>query len=290
MDLKDKTAFVTGGASGIGRGITERFVAAGMKAVIADMRQDHIDETLEWFAERQLARQVSAIKLDVTDRAALAAAADEAEATFGNIHVVVNNAGVGIEGPLNEATYEDWDFGMGVNLGGVINGVQTFVPRIRAHGEGGHIVSTASLAGLITMPPQMIMYVTAKSAVISMMESLRIGLAPEGIGVSVLCPGPIKSNIHQLRQNRPEGFGVGAAFQAAADRLAERKVSDLWMEPTQVGDMVVEAIEENRLYIITHGEWRDAFKARADAILAAMPTTTNAELVASMRARPPVKG
>jgi NAD(P)-dependent dehydrogenase (short-subunit alcohol dehydrogenase family) len=290
MDLKDKTAFVTGGASGIGRGITERFVAAGMKAVIADMRQDHIDETLEWFAERQLARQVSAIKLDVTDRAALAAAADEAEATFGNIHVVVNNAGVGIEGPLNEATYEDWDFGMGVNLGGVINGVQTFVPRIRAHGEGGHIVSTASLAGLITMPPQMIMYVTAKSAVISMMESLRIGLAPEGIGVSVLCPGPIKSNIHQLRQNRPEGFGVGAAFQAAADRLAERKVSDLWMEPTQVGDMVVEAIQENRLYIITHGEWRDAFKARADAILAAMPTTTNAELIASMRARPPVKG
>jgi short-subunit dehydrogenase len=204
--------------------------------------------------------------------------------------VVVNNAGIGIEGPLNEATYEDWDFGMGVNLGGVINGVQTFVPRIRAHGEGGHIVSTASLAGLITMPPQMIMYVTAKSAVIAMMESLRIGLAPEGIGVSVLCPGPIKSNIHQLRQNRPEGFGVGAAFQAAADRLAERKVSDLWMEPAQVGDMVVEAIEENRLYIITHGEWRDAFKARADAILAAMPTTTNADLVASMRARPPVKG
>jgi NAD(P)-dependent dehydrogenase (short-subunit alcohol dehydrogenase family) len=290
MDLKDKTAFVTGGASGIGRGITERFVAAGMKAVIADMRQDHIDETKEWFAERQLARQVHAVKLDVTDRAALAAAADEAEAAFGNIHVVVNNAGVGIEGPVNEATYEDWDFGMGVNLGGVINGVQTFVPRIRAHGEGGHVVSTASLAGLITMPPQMIMYVTAKSAVISMMESLRIGLAPEGIGVSVLCPGPIKSNIHQLRQNRPEGFGVGAAFQAAADRLAERKVSDLWMEPAQVGDMVVEAIEENRLYIITHGEWRDAFKARADAILAAMPTTTNAELVASMRARPPVKG
>ena len=230
------------------------------------------------------------MKLDVTDRAALAAAADEAEATFGNIHVLVNNAGVGIEGPLAEATYDDWDFGMAVNLGGVINGVQTFLPRIRAHGEGGHIVSTASLAGLIPMPAQMIMYVTAKAAVISMMESLRLGLAPEGIGVSALCPGPIKSNIHQLGQNRPERFGAGAAFQAAADRLAGRPVSDLWMEPRQVGDMVVEAIGENRLYIITHGEWREAFKARADAILAAMPTTTNPELVASMRAQPPGGG
>jgi NAD(P)-dependent dehydrogenase (short-subunit alcohol dehydrogenase family) len=286
-DLKGKVAFVTGGASGIGRGITQRFLEAGMKAVIGDMRQDHIDETLEWFAERQMGRQVHAIRLDVTDRAALVEAADEAERTFGGVDVLVNNAGVGIEGPLAEATYDDWDFGMGVNLGGVINGVQTFVPRMRARGQGGHVVSTASLAGLITMPPTMIMYVSAKAAVIAMMESLRLGLAPDGIGVSVLCPGPIKSNIHQLGQNRPEQFKAGAAFAQAAERLGGRQVSDLWMEPEQVGDMVVDAILTNKLYIITHGEWREAFKARADAILAAMPTQTNPELIASMRPRRP---
>ncbi len=285
QDLQGKTAFVTGGASGIGLGIVKRFVESGMKVVIADLRQDHIDEAVEYFESRRQGRNIHAIRLDVTDREAMVRAADEAEATFGNIHVVVNNAGVGIEGPLKEATYEDWDFGMGVNLGGVINGVQTFVPRIRAHGEGGHVVSTASLAGMITMPSNMIMYVTAKAAVIAMMESLRTELAPEGVGVSVLCPGPIKSNIHQLNQNRPERFGAGKAFAEAADRLAQRQLSDLWMEPEEVGDMVVDAVRNDKLYIITHGEWRESAEGRFKAILDAMPEVTNDELIASMRAR-----
>ena len=284
QDLQGKVAFVTGGASGIGLGIGKRFVEAGMKLVIADLRQDHIDEAVAWFEERQQGRNVHAIRLDVTDRAAMAAAADEAETVFGKVHVVVNNAGVGIEGPLKEATYEDWDFGMGVNLGGVINGVQTFVPRIRAHGEGGHVVSTASLAGLVVMPSQMAMYVTAKAAVIAFMEAIRGELAQEGIGVSVLCPGPIKSNIHQLAQNRPQGFQASAAFQAAAERLGERQVSDLWMEPEQVGDMVLKAIRNDELYIITHGEWRDAVTARYQAQMAAMPEAVHEGLMQSLRA------
>ena len=285
--IEGRVAFVTGGASGIGLGIVKRFIENGMKVVIADLRQDHIDEAVEYFESRQQGRNIHAIRLDVTDREAMSAAADEAEKVFGHVHVVVNNAGVGIEGPLKEATYADWDFGMGVNLGGVINGVQTFTPRIRAHGEGGHIVSTASLAGMITMPSNMIMYVTAKAAVIAMMESLRTELAAEGVGVSVLCPGPIKSNIHQLNQNRPERFGAGEAFVEAADRLAQRQVSDLWMEPEEVGDMVVDAIRNDRLYIITHGEWREAAENRFKAILEAMPKETNADLIASMRRRPP---
>src|SRR5215469_1649421 len=132
QDFEGKVAFVTGGASGIGLGITRRLVEAGMHVAIADLRQDHIDEAQAWFAERQLARRVHAIRLDVTDRAAMAAAADETEKVFGKVHVAVNNAGVGIEGPLKQASYDDWDFGIGVNLGGVINGVQTFAPRIRA--------------------------------------------------------------------------------------------------------------------------------------------------------------
>jgi|WetSurMetagenome_2_1015567.scaffolds.fasta_scaffold64395_3 NAD(P)-dependent dehydrogenase (short-subunit alcohol dehydrogenase family) len=286
QDLEGKVAFVTGGASGIGLGITKRLVDAGMKVVIADLRQDHIDEAMEWFAERQLSRNVHAIRLDVTDRAAMAAAADETEKVFGKVHVAVNNAGVGIEGPLKEATYEDWDFGLAVNLGGVINGVQTFAPRIRKHGEGGHIVNTASLAGLVVMPSQMAMYVTAKAGVVALSEAIRAELAQDNIGVSVLCPGPIKSNIHQLSQNRPEKFKASGAFAAAADRLGQRHVSDLWMEPEQVGDMVVKAIRNDELYIITHGEWREAVKARYDAMLQAMPTEVNPELIASMRPPP----
>ena len=284
QDLEGKVALVTGGASGIGLGITKKLVEAGMKAVIADLRQDHIDEALSWFAERQKSREVHAIRLDVTDRAAMAAAADETEQVFGKLHVAVNNAGVGIEGPLKDATFDDWDFGLAVNLGGVVNGVQTFVPRIKKHGEGGHVVNTASLAGLVVMPSQMAMYVTAKSAVIALSEAIRGELAHDGIGVSVLCPGPIKSNIHQLNQNRPEGFRTSGAFAEAADKLAQRQVSDLWMEPEQVGDMVVKAIRNDEPYIITHGEWAEAVKSRYDAIMAAMPTDTNQDLVASLRA------
>lgn len=257
-----------------------------MKVVIADLRQDHIDAAVGWFEERQLGRSVHAIRLDVTDRAAMAAAADETERVFGKLHVAVNNAGVGIEGPLKEATYEDWDFGLAVNLGGVINGVQTFVPRIKKHGEGGHLVNTASLAGLVVMPSNMAMYVTAKAGVIALSEAIRGELAQDDIGVSVLCPGPIKSNIHQLNQNRPDRFKASGAFVAAAERLGQRQVSDLWMEPEQVGEMVVKAIRNDELYIITHGEWRGAVQARFDAILQAMPTEVNPDLIASLRPPP----
>jgi NAD(P)-dependent dehydrogenase (short-subunit alcohol dehydrogenase family) len=284
-NLEGRIAFVTGGASGIGLGIVKRFIDAGMKVAIADLRQDHLDEAGEYFESRQQGRNIHLIRLDVTDREAMKAAADETWAHFGGLHVLVNNAGVGIEGPLKDATYDDWDFGMGVNLGGVINGIQTFVPRIRAQGEGGHVVNTASLAGLITMPANMAMYVTAKAAVIALSESIRTELAQENIGVSVLCPGPIKSNIHQLNQNRPERFKASGAFAESADRLAERQVSPLWMEPEQVGDMVVKAIRNDELYIITHGEWREAVKSRFEAMLEAMPTEVDDELIASMRRR-----
>ena len=287
QSFEDKVGFVTGGASGIGLGITKKLVEAGMKVVIADLRQDHIDEAMAWFAERQKSRQVHAIRLDVTDRAAMAAAADETEQVFGKLHVAVNNAGVGIEGPLKEATYDDWDFGLGVNLGGVVNGVQTFIPRIKKHGEGGHVVNTASLAGLVVMPANMAMYVTAKSAVIALSEAIRSELAQDGIGVSVLCPGPIKSNIHQLSQNRPEQFKASGAFTEAAERLGQRQVSDLWMEPEQVGDMVVKAIMGDEPYIITHGEWAGSVTSRYEAIMAAMPSATNPDLIASMR--PPAR-
>jgi len=287
QDVKDKVLFITGGASGIGFGIAKVLVDAGMKAVIGDIRQDHIEEVLDYFGKKQQGSRVHAIQLDVTDRDAMKAAADETEKKFGKVHVLFNNAGVDPSGPFKQASFDDWDFAMSVNLGGVINGVQTFLPRILKHKEDGHILSTASLAGLVTMPAQMARYATAKSAVIAFMESIRGELAADHIGVSVLCPGPIKSRIHEARQNRPGRFKASAAFQAAADQLAQRQVSDLWMEPEAVGQMCLRAILNNELYIITHGEWADAVTARYNAIMAAMPKQTDERLISSLRDRAP---
>jgi len=284
-DLQGKVGFITGGASGIGLGIAKVFVRNGMKVVIADLRQDHLDCALAYFDSQLQRASVHGIRLDVTDRTAMAAAADEAERRFGKVHIVVNNAGVGLEGPLDKATYDDWDFGIGVNLVGVVNGVQTFLPRIRRHGEGGHIVNTASLAGMTatTMPAWMVIYTTTKAAVIAMSESLHTELPSTGIGVTVLCPGPIKSNIHEAWKNRPDQFKQNCGYKESEARLGRRIVPDVWMEPEQVGEMVVKAIKNDDLYIITHGEWRDAVTARYQAVMAATPTTNNPQLIETLR-------
>ncbi len=187
-EIAGKTAFVTGGASGIGLGMAEAFLAAGMNVVIADLRPDHVESALQRLDRSGARTHVHAIELDVTDREAFARAADEAETVFGNVHVLCNNAGMGILGPVTLARYDDWDWGLGVLLGGVVNGIQTFLPRLIAHGEGGHIVNTASMAGVVPIPGAAI-YITAKAAVIGLSEALRSELAGEGIGVSAFCPG-----------------------------------------------------------------------------------------------------
>jgi len=204
------------------------------------------------------------------------------DAAFGRVDILVNNAGVGIEGPFSEAGYADWDFGIGVNLGGVINGLMTFVPRIRAGRRGGHVVNTASLAGMVQMPSFMAIYATAKAGVIALTEAMRDDLARDNIGATVLCPGPVRSRIHELGRNRPARFAASDAFTAAAEKLGNRQVSELWMEPEQVGHMVLKAILENELYVITHGEWRGAVQARHDQIIAATPTEVNMALIASL--------
>ena len=254
-----------------------------MRAVLADLRQDHIDEALAGFARRGQSQSVHAIRLDVTDREAMAAAADETERVFGKVHVLVNNAGVGINGPFAGITYADWDFGLAVNLGGVINGLQTFLPRIRAHGEGGHVVSTASLAALVPMPAAFVTYVAAKAAVVAISETIRGELAREGIGVSVLCPGPVKTNIHEVAKNRPAKFGVGDAFRQV-EQSGTGVVFPSMMQPQEVGALVLKAIMDDELYIITHGEWRPMAAARHAALIAAMPERLDPALVAMVQA------
>jgi NAD(P)-dependent dehydrogenase (short-subunit alcohol dehydrogenase family) len=280
----DKVAFITGGASGIGFGIAGAFIEAGMKVVLADLRQDHIDEAMATLRSRGHAPSAHAIRLDVTDRAAMAAAADETERVFGKVHVLVNNAGVGIQGPFKGITYADWDFGLGVNLGGVVNGLQTFLPRIRSHGEGGHIVSTASLAALVPMPGAFVIYVAAKAAVVGISESIRPDLAQENIGVTVLCPGPVRTNIHEVSKNRPAQFEVGEAFREAQKGEAPVPFPSL-MEPAQVGALVLKAVRNDELYVITHGEWRGAAAGRHAALLGAMPEKIDPTLAAWIQGR-----
>jgi NAD(P)-dependent dehydrogenase (short-subunit alcohol dehydrogenase family) len=283
--VEGKVAFITGGASGIGLGIAGAFLEAGMKVVIADLRQDHINTALASLGPSGKAHALHAIRLDVTDRAAMAAAADETERVFGKLHVLVNNAGVGIQGPFKGITYADWDFGLGVNLGGVINGIQTFLPRMRAHQEGGHIVNTASLAALVPMPSAFVVYVAAKAAVVTISETIRGDLANENIGVSVLCPGPVRTNIHELSKNRPPQFGVGDAYRRAEEAGATRVPFPSMMEPEQVGALVLNAVRNNDFYIITHGEWRPHAAARHAALLAAMPEKLDPALVSMLEGR-----
>ena len=263
MEVEGKTAFVTGGASGIGLGMATAFAGAGMNVVIADLRRDHIERALEQLPDAH------AIELDVTDREGFARAAEAAEIVFGNVHVLCNNAGMGILGPVTQARYADWDWGLGVLLGGVVNGIQTFLPRLLAHGEGGHIVNTSSMAGVVPIPGAAI-YITAKAALIGLSEALRSELAEHGIGVSAFCPGPVQTNIREGGRMRPERYG-DSGYTELERELEDRPNSPLWMDPVECGERVLAGIRNDDLYIFTHREFREGADERFQAMLASFP-------------------
>lgn len=268
-DFAGKVAFVTGGASGVGFGLAHAFAAAGMKVVIADIRAEplaHAQARLE-----DLGAQTLALRLDVSDRDNYARVADTVEATFGAVHILCNNAGIGLLGTLESATYDDWDWVLGVNLGGVVNGVQTFLPRMLAHGQGGHILATASAAGLFAGAGAGI-YTTSKMAVVGMMECLRGEVAQHGIGVSVLCPHLVRSDIHLHASLRPDRFkNSGHAGSAASDFDPNTAMLEVGMDPLEVGRRVLQGIERNDLYILTHPEIESIIRERFAAMLAALP-------------------
>lgn len=271
QNVEGKTAFITGGAAGMGLGMAHAFAKAGMKVVIADVRKDALDRAMEGFANTNLA--VHAVQLDITDRDAFARAADEAEAVFDKIHLLVNNAGVGVMGPMQDATYDDWDWVTGVILGGTINGVQTILPRIRRHGEGGHIVNTASLSGVLATPG-MGVYVTAKYAVTGMAEALRTDLAPLGIDVSVYIAGATFTDLgRSTAETRPAGMKSGYAGASpevvAAMGNAERPA---WMmDPMEVGEIVLAGIRRNDLFIWPTAHYKDGIRYRMEALIRGMP-------------------
>jgi NAD(P)-dependent dehydrogenase (short-subunit alcohol dehydrogenase family) len=270
-NVQDKVAFITGGASGIGLGMAQAFVAGGMRVVMADIRDDHIAAALAGFERSGTRQRVHGLKLDVTDRAGYARAADEAERVFGRIDVLCNNAGIGLIGPLAQMKYGDWDWGIAVMITGVINGIQTILPRIRARRAGGHIVNTSSMTGILTIPNASI-YALAKSGMVGLSEAMRGELAPENIGVSAFCPGPVQSNIAETGRTRPEQFsGANSGFAELEKTLEQRPVSPLWMSALECGERVLAGIRHNDMYIFTHREFREPMEERCRAMLAAFP-------------------
>src|ERR1700722_6002124 len=214
QNLSGKIAFITGGASGFGLALAQVFGREGMTVVIADVRQDRIDQSIE--ALRKDGVAADGVQLDVTDRTAYGRAADEVERRVGPVDLLCNNAGLGIMGKIADATYSDWDWILGVNLGGVVNGLCTFLPRMRSRGKGGHVISTASAAGLFASENVGI-YVGAKMAVVGIMEVLRAELAAESIGVTVVGPHLMRTHIYEhatLRPNQPKSSGYGPPLKA----------------------------------------------------------------------------
>jgi len=271
--IENTVAFITGGASGIGLGIAAALAHRGAMVAVADIRADHLAQARDQAVREGWEDRFLGLELDIADRRAFAEALEAAEARFGPLRILVNNAGVGIAGPVAEATFGDWDWGLSVNLGGVVNGLVCGLPLLRRHGLGGHIVITSSLGALMPPRPTRGIYATAKAGLIALAEHLRLDLQHSGIGVSVLLPGPTLSKIHESEQTRPAELRAGSRFVGNATDKAPAGIT--WQDPGIAGRMTVEAILADRLYIVTHGEYLDAVKARNAAIEEAVRQATD---------------
>jgi NAD(P)-dependent dehydrogenase (short-subunit alcohol dehydrogenase family) len=272
-DLKGKTAFVTGGASGIGFALGQAFAEAGMKVMLADIEADALAGAVE--SLRDFGQNVRSVICDVADAVSVEQAAQESFKTFGNVHVVCNNAGVAGGSGIDNISLDNWRWVLDVNLMGVLHGIRAFLPHIRSHGAGGHILNSASMAGMssgLGFSP----YSTSKFAVVNMSEGLARELAPFGIGVTVLCPGYVRTRISESGRNRPKRYGPSQKPDPAspAGLLAARsaELAQSGLDPSDVAAQVLSAIRENELYVFTHSgpSWRSELEERFATILAGM--------------------
>jgi NAD(P)-dependent dehydrogenase (short-subunit alcohol dehydrogenase family) len=268
-EFKGKTAFVTGGACGIGFALAGAFADAGMRVMVADIQEKALDQALTELKGRGAGAEVRGVLCDVADIASLKRAADETFAAFGNVHLVCNNAGVGWGGRVESITAADWEWQIGVNLMGVIYGVQAFLPHIKAHGEGGHIVNTASMSGLLAIPG-LAPHTVTKFAVVGLSETLAAELAGTSVGISVLCPAfvrtPYAENIQRLRALH-FGTPVDETPEPATAQLATLIHGGI--DPKDVARRVIRAIRDNELYIFTHPEMRAPLEDRFRQVIAA---------------------
>ena len=271
QELAGKTAFVTGGASGIGLALGRAFAEAGMQVMLADIETEALAAAVK--SLHNFGPDVRGVTCDVSDPGSVERAAAASYEAFGNVHVVCNNAGVAGGSGVDDISLDDWRWVLDVNLMGVLHGVHTFLPHIRAHGEGGHFINTASMAGMVSglgFGP----YSASKFAVVTMSEGLAMHLRPLGIGVSVLCPGWVRTRINESGRNRSERYGPertpqpGTWGSEIAAHVAERIQTGL--DPSDVAARVLSAIRADELYVFTHPEMRVAAEERFAAILAAM--------------------
>jgi NAD(P)-dependent dehydrogenase (short-subunit alcohol dehydrogenase family) len=275
-DYKGKLAFITGGASGAGLGQAKVFAEAGCHLALVDVRAKPLQEAREYFTQRGV--RVHTIQLDITDRAAYARAADEVEKVFGTPpQLLFNTAGVNTFGPVEKSTYEDFDWVMGVNLGGVVNGMQTFVPRMIAAGKGGYIVTTASVGGFQGSALAAV-YCAAKAAVINLMESYHLALQQYGIGVSVLCPANIRSNIAEATLTRPAHLAKTGYTVNAQTIESLRQIHSHGMDPEELARHTKTAMEANQLYIIPYPEEKERLERHfADIANSILPMSADPE-------------
>ncbi len=279
-EFQGKTAFVTGGASGIGLALGRAFARAGMNVMLADIEADALGAATD--ALRREGAHARGVVCDVADATNVKSAASAAVKTFGKVHIVCNNAGVAGGSGIDDISLETWRWVLDVNLTGVLHGIETFLPLIRAHGEGGHIVNTASMAGLNTglgFSP----YVASKFAVVAMSEGLSRQVAPLGIGVTVLCPGFVRTGIWESARNRPTRYGAvtkpGPDSDAGKLQTHLATLGATGLDPDDVAAQVLRAIRENELYVFTHAgpEWRAEVAERFSTILAAMEAAAERE-------------
>jgi len=270
-DFNGKTAFVTGGASGIGLALGRAFAQAGMKVMLADIEADALAAAVENL--RKIGPEVRGVHCDVADPASVDRAAQACFDAFGNVHVVCNNAGVASAGGIDNISLDNWRWVLDVNLMGVVHGVRSFLPHMQAHGQGGHIVNTASMAGM-TGGLGFSAYTASKFAVVGLSEGLAARLAPSRIGVSILCPSFVRTGIGESERNRPQRYGPAQALDPsgpAAAMVAEiRARLEAGMAPETVAARVLDAIRKDELYVFTHPDSREAVDARFAAIQAAI--------------------
>ena len=263
-NLKNKIVVITGAASGIGKGMAQRFANAGAKLVLGDIESERLTEAAN---ELGNTTEVISVETDVSSSEQVQHLADRTYDAFGECHIVCNNAGVA-ENNLRtwELSQQDWDWVLGVNLYGVVNGINAFVPRMLEAAQPGHIVNTASIGGLVAglaLPA----YSVSKHAVVALSECLYNDLAREqaNIGVSVLCPGWINTDIGDSDRNRKEKAELSPALQRSRDAFKESIAKGL--DPLEVGDIVLKGIIDNQFYLYTHPHWNNAIKDRFDGIM-----------------------
>lgn len=265
VEFTGATAVITGGASGIGKGIAKTFLANGSNVVIAD-----IDDAALAATANELG--VLGVRTDVTDAQSVQALADRAVAEFGEVHVICNNAGVGPMGPMSKLTLDDWRWMLDVNLFGVIHGVHAFLPILKRNQDWGQIINTSSMS-VLSPPANLGAYVAAKAGVLGLTEVLSMELEEEGskVGATVLIPGPVRTNIANSLRTKPASessslYDVDISGNGKAFRF---------LEAEDVGEIVLDAVRANRLYAATHGEWLHRITGRHSLIQAGFPAVQN---------------